>query len=639
MAEDGGSKPEKDEQRQGMEPRSAVLPISMMVTLIVITVGIALFIGPVYRDMGLSAEEEYSSNPYMILIFVVMLVVISAGILLLRKIFKRKNKRVMKIVLSIAMAFAMLSVLTPLIDVAVHGVPPHITSEEFEREGVLATYPVDPTGPDDRFLLVRNDSISTYEAGGGGDILDTLEDLEQISVYMDSNGRCSVAATRAGKLNILTPERDGSISIEVLNYTTPGIPHAGSQIVRDDYERDYLLSIWKGDNESSITAIGLDENGPPIEMTNVSGVDQIPSTSLAWGGSNPLLFSGDTVFRAKINSSSSSLELETYHSFDREIRWMRQFGEELLLGGTSKLWHITENSTETLEGFRVAGPSLITLSEKGGRSEILLIDGSHLYSIIIEEGVYNTDGKWGLGDQSATGIHSAEPLGKTYIADDGSLFHGVLDREERMNTPVSVAALLITVILMGILIKIPKWYIIDLVGILVGAGVLAFLGISIPIYLLMILMILLAVYDFISVYITKHMIALAETVVEAKLPILLVFPKKLGYKYEEKKDLMESKKRGESMFMGLGDVIIPGSLPVSASVFLDPAGAPDLLGFIAPPTAVGLFALAGMLIGFSALMALVIRGKAHAGLPFLNTGTILGFLIGHLIVYGNLILF
>jgi len=163
------------------------------------------------------------------------------------------------------------------------------------------------------------------------------------------------------------------------------------------------------------------------------------------------------------------------------------------------------------------------------------------------------------------------------------------------------------------------------------------MGISFPLPFTILLLILLAVYDFISVYKTKHMIALADSVVEAKMPILLVFPMKWSYRYEDQTNLMDSKRKRESLFMGLGDVIIPGVLVLSAFTFLPNKGGMELFGFIPPSLSVALFAWAGMLIGFSILISFVLKGKAHAGLPPLCGGTILGFLIGHLVIYGDLL--
>jgi presenilin-like A22 family membrane protease len=81
------------------------------------------------------------------------------------------------------------------------------------------------------------------------------------------------------------------------------------------------------------------------------------------------------------------------------------------------------------------------------------------------------------------------------------------------------------------------------------------------------------------------------------------------------------------MFMGLGDVIFPGMLVLSAVQWLDS----DYGMSVAVST------LIGGLIGYTALMTYVARGKAQAGLPLLNGGAILGYFIGGLIFAGTAI--
>lgn len=81
------------------------------------------------------------------------------------------------------------------------------------------------------------------------------------------------------------------------------------------------------------------------------------------------------------------------------------------------------------------------------------------------------------------------------------------------------------------------------------------------------------------------------------------------------------------MFMGLGDVIFPGMLVLSAAQWLDHSGA----------FAVAISTLIGGIVGYFALMTYVARGKAQAGLPLLNGGSILGYIIGGYIFVGSAI--
>jgi len=193
---------------------------------------------------------------------------------------------------------------------------------------------------------------------------------------------------------------------------------------------------------------------------------------------------------------------------------------------------------------------------------------------------------------------------------------------------LSVSALA-TAILLIALIKFPEWYVIDISGILLGASAIAILGISLGILLVIILLIGLAIYDAISVYKTKHMIDLADTVIDLKLPVLLVIPKIRNYSLiKETKSLKEKLKEGEerdAFFMGLGDVVMPGLLAASTYSFIE-NGLP-----------IALSVMVGTLAGFVLLMYFVVKGKPQAGLPCLCSGAILGYVLSSLYLYGQLV--
>ncbi len=171
-----------------------------------------------------------------------------------------------------------------------------------------------------------------------------------------------------------------------------------------------------------------------------------------------------------------------------------------------------------------------------------------------------------------------------------------------------------------LLIKYPEWYVVDSFGILITAGIIAIFGISLSIPLALALLVVLAIYDAISVYKTKHMIALADTVVGASIPLLMVAPKKRGYSFLKEKGLEEER---DAFFMGLGDVVIPGIL-ASASYFTG--------GFT-----VSFFTILGSFIGFMLLMTLVSKGKPQAGLPLLNCGAIIGYALSSYLLFQKFI--
>ncbi|MDD1677539.1 MAG: hypothetical protein LUQ40_07385 [Methanomicrobiales archaeon] len=177
-----------------------------------------------------------------------------------------------------------------------------------------------------------------------------------------------------------------------------------------------------------------------------------------------------------------------------------------------------------------------------------------------------------------------------------------------------------TILATLVLYKYPEWYVVDSLGVLIAAGAASIFGISLQIFPVLILLVLLAVYDAISVYKTKHMITLAENVVETRAPILFVIPKKRSFSYVNEGISFGGEERG-AFLMGMGDLIMPTILVVSSHAFIT---APGIAG-ISIPT---LGAIAGSLLGLGILILVVSKGKPQAGLPPLNAGTILGFLVG-----------
>ena len=188
---------------------------------------------------------------------------------------------------------------------------------------------------------------------------------------------------------------------------------------------------------------------------------------------------------------------------------------------------------------------------------------------------------------------------------------------------VAAASLVVT------LIKYPEWYIIDITGIIVGVGAIGLIGISLGIFLVILILLRLSIYYAISVYKTKHMIDLADAVMDLKLPVMLVVPKVRTYSLLKEtkglKEKLEEKEEREAFFLGLGDIVMPGILVVSAFQNIADNGL-----FVA------LSVMLGTLIGFAVLMSVVIKGKPQAGLPYLCSGAILGYMVSSFILFGEL---
>lgn len=218
------------------------------------------------------------------------------------------------------------------------------------------------------------------------------------------------------------------------------------------------------------------------------------------------------------------------------------------------------------------------------------------------------------------------------------------------DTLASIIGLVVGIVMMVLLYVHSEWYVVNTVGVLVGAGVITMLGVTFVPPLVIVFMIAAAVYDAWAVYRSRHMLELADTMIGLRLPILLVAPQKRDYSFIEDSagygDGQFSEDRPapppqaastspssstastggrDAMFMGLGDVIFPGMLVLSAVQYL--GGTEGLL--------VGLTTLLGGLAGYALLMRAVSTGRAQAGLPLLNGGSILGYLIGGLLFVGS----
>lgn len=205
--------------------------------------------------------------------------------------------------------------------------------------------------------------------------------------------------------------------------------------------------------------------------------------------------------------------------------------------------------------------------------------------------------------------------------------------------PALTLAAIVSALLYISLLMDPQWYVVDFAGFLAAGALVAILGISFGILPVFILLLALMVYDAIAVYRTKHMVSLADVVTEMKLPILLVMPDRAGYDYTSAPTLQEQ--RGQpteeraAMFMGLGDIVIPGALIASAFVWLPTS--PHLLG-VGANLLIAIAAMAGSLIGYGVLMRLVLGGNPQAGLPLLNGGALLGYSVAYLLVFHSLTL-
>jgi presenilin-like A22 family membrane protease len=204
----------------------------------------------------------------------------------------------------------------------------------------------------------------------------------------------------------------------------------------------------------------------------------------------------------------------------------------------------------------------------------------------------------------------------------------------------------------------PEWYVIDAAGVVMGVGAAGLFGINFGILPALVLLSVLAVYDAISVYGTEHMLTLASGVLSMRVPIVLVVPLSLSYSFldaempdpggeDDPDDSSATRDDGgedngensadgdrdeefgldrEALFVGLGDAVIPSVLVASVAFFLRDVPAVALPGLSIPLPAAT--AMVGTMAGLAVLLWLVLKGRAHAGLPLLNGGAIAGYLLG-----------
>ena len=193
--------------------------------------------------------------------------------------------------------------------------------------------------------------------------------------------------------------------------------------------------------------------------------------------------------------------------------------------------------------------------------------------------------------------------------------------------PTEMIALVLAGGLCVALFAYPEWYVIDGAGIIVSASAAGLFGISFGPFPALILLIFLIIYDVISVYKTKHMLTLADEIGRLRLPLILIVPLSLEYSFF--KDGMGENRREErdAFYIGLGDLILPTIMVASAACFSE---APYIFSKI-PINVPVVGSMVGTMGGLIILLWLVNKGRAHAGLPFLNGGAIVGYLIGSIV--------
>jgi presenilin-like A22 family membrane protease len=179
-----------------------------------------------------------------------------------------------------------------------------------------------------------------------------------------------------------------------------------------------------------------------------------------------------------------------------------------------------------------------------------------------------------------------------------------------------IGILLFPVLWAGLVLIYPEWYIINITGICICGIGAAMLGVNFGLLPVILLLVVMAGYDFVAVYISKHMLDIAGYAIDEHLPLLFVFPKTFSFSYinTEWNELQENK---AASILGFGDIVFPSILVISANTFIQKTG------FVTLPA---LGAIIGSVIGIIGLYWFAEKyPQGHAGLPILNGATLCGF--------------
>jgi len=152
----------------------------------------------------------------------------------------------------------------------------------------------------------------------------------------------------------------------------------------------------------------------------------------------------------------------------------------------------------------------------------------------------------------------------------------------------------------------------NVAAIISGSGVGALLGMSLGIAPCIIFMMILSVYDFVSVFITKHMVSMAKAITERPMAFTIAAPHEFKKaKYVQTKN---AKQKVHIFQLGLGDIIIPLMFSVSIMNRF------TIFNSIA--------AVIGSLIALIVLTMIITRKPmALPALPFVCTGALAGYII------------
>ena len=157
----------------------------------------------------------------------------------------------------------------------------------------------------------------------------------------------------------------------------------------------------------------------------------------------------------------------------------------------------------------------------------------------------------------------------------------------------------------------------NVAAIIAGSGAGSVMGVTLGVVPSILFMMILSVYDFVSVFITKHMVHMAKAVTERPMAFTIAAPHK--FKKAKYIPTKGSKKKVHVFQLGLGDIIIPMMFSVS------------ILGRFTIFHSI--FSIVGSLIALVILTMIITRKPmALPALPFVCSGSLAGYIISLLVL-------
>ena len=437
---------------------------------------------------------------------------------------------------------------------------------------------------------------------------------------------------------ILRIEHVGSSHLLIICEKWAGVIEIPSEPSEAGFEPAEIPTTWNITPRDSIFSAVAYGNTPGQAIN-----DTAKNQSLFFG------YPDGTVDALLVHSNGTvmnNLNIDLSEAFDGPIRGLML--ADCCNGGSNDLWVVDGTDLRIFMGSSMIDRSRNTIIEGDERVTMALIHRNTSNHDVLKDGILFVD--------TETLNKSSPWIKAEFVIAEGAPFTiGGVDFQY-----ADIIGIVFSIVLMIALIIRPEWYVVNTTGILVGAGVSVMLGVSFVPWLVIIFMIGMAIYDHWAVNGSKHMLTLADTMIDLKLPILLVAPKDKDYSFLDEGDQVmtdrgaeahvelksepietalelpppkpiRKKKSADAMFMGLGDVIFPGILVISSMTFLSGGAG---FGIWSGPTMVAFGTLIGGLCGYMVLMTQVARGKPQAGLPLLNGGSILGYLISVLLFIG-----